>query len=291
MTPRRAAVLGSPIAHSLSPVLHRAAYAQLGLTAWRYEARECDEAGLEPLVRGLQDEEGWVGLSLTMPLKRVVFGLLGGVSDVARSTGAVNTVLFAGPPGGEGHDAGEPAGEGPWGTNTDVGGIVAALAEIGVVRAERAVVLGGGATAASAVAALAELGCLQPSVLVRDPARATATTEAGLRLGVRPRVGLLEAAVDHLDAQVWISTLPGTAGDAVAARLPAGVELPALLDVTYHPWPTGLGAVWQREGGCVVGGLSMLVHQAAEQVRLMTGSRPDVEVMRAAALAEIARRG
>src|SRR4051794_12969885 len=90
-TSRRAAVLGSPIAHSLSPALHRAAYIELGLD-WTYDAIECDEAALPAFVQSL--DASWVGLSLTMPLKRAVLPLLAEMSETVRLTGAANTVLF-----------------------------------------------------------------------------------------------------------------------------------------------------------------------------------------------------
>lgn len=277
----RAAVLGSPIEHSLSPVLHRAAYSQLGLDGWEYTAIECTEADFPAWFAEVLGRAGWAGLSLTMPLKRVVLPLLEEISDLAAAVGAVNTVLLAG------SGAGRVRGE-----NTDVAGILAALAEIGVGEAGDGVVLGGGATAASALAALAELGCRRPLLLVRDPARALGALEAGRRLGVDPQVGSLADAAGRLTADVWISTLPGTAGDAVAAQLrttTAPRRLPPLLDVTYAPWPTSLGQHWLDAGSPVVGGLSMLVHQAARQVALMTGRVPDVEGMRSAALAAIAR--
>src|SRR5919199_6153803 len=95
---RRAAVLGSPIGHSLSPVLHRAAFAALGLEDWDYTALECDEAALPGLLADLDDS--WRGLSLTMPLKRAVIPLLAGLSALARDVGAVNTVTWSDGPGG-----------------------------------------------------------------------------------------------------------------------------------------------------------------------------------------------
>ncbi|MYX24111.1 shikimate dehydrogenase, partial [Streptomyces sp. SID8380] len=89
---RRAAVLGSPVAHSLSPQLHLAAYRALGLSGWTYERIETDEAALPGFVDGLGPE--WAGLSLTMPLKRAVLPLLDRISDTAASVDAVNTVVF-----------------------------------------------------------------------------------------------------------------------------------------------------------------------------------------------------
>ena len=168
-----AAVLGHPVAHSLSPVLHRAAYAALGLDRWRYEAIDVQEGQLADFLRAAGP--GWAGMSLTMPLKRAVRPLLVRESDLARRVGAVNTVLFA-PDGLEGY-------------NTDVHGIVEAFGEGGITPtvsagSRRAVVLGGGATAASALAALAELGCPDPVVHVRSVARCDDLLAAADRLGV-----------------------------------------------------------------------------------------------------------
>ena len=252
----RAAVLGSPIAHSLSPRLHRAAYAALGLD-WTYDAALVDVDGLPAFLGGL--DGSWRGLSLTMPLKQAVLPLLHEVSELARAVAAANTVLL---------DGGRLAGH-----NTDVHGIVAALAEAGVRAPHRAVVLGGGATARSTLAALAQLGETSPTLVVRS--EPVDTLQAALRLGVTPRVVELSPAVlDGCD--LLISTLPAGAADPVA---PYVGEVPVLLDVVYAPWPTALAAACR---GTVVGGASMLLHQAAAQVELMTGQPAPLEAMRAA---------
>ncbi|SEN28847.1 shikimate dehydrogenase [Nonomuraea pusilla] len=283
----RAAVLGSPIRHSLSPCLHRAAYAAMGLEDWTYEAYECDEerlpgllAGLRPLrgARGTAGEaergDAWAGLSLTMPLKRAVLPLLDTVSQSAVEVGGANTVVFR-----EGRAHGD---------NTDVHGIERALAEAGVPAPRSAVVLGGGATAASALAALRNLGLHAATLLVRDPARAGETAEVAERLGVALAVETLDKLEACLDADLVVSTLPGGAADAYAGRL---ARVPALFDVVYSPWPTAAASAVASAGGTVVSGFAMLLHQAVRQVELMTG-RPDVplEVMRAAGEAELARR-
>ncbi|GGQ08204.1 shikimate dehydrogenase [Streptosporangium pseudovulgare] len=268
----RAAVLGSPIAHSLSPVLHRAAYAAMGLDGWRYEAIECDEAALPGLVAGLGPE--WVGLSLTMPLKRAVLPLLDTVSELAVQVGGANTVVFA---GGARH-----------GHNTDVHGIVRALAEAGVAPPRSATILGGGATAASALAALRELGLAEATLVVRDPERARPTAETAERLETALQVLTFDKIGTALEADLVVSTMPAGAADGLA-DLVAGV--PALFDVVYAPWPTRLAAAVAARGGIVVGGFPMLLHQAVRQVELMTGrSDVPVEAMRAAGEAEIARR-
>ncbi|GIH22950.1 shikimate 5-dehydrogenase [Acrocarpospora phusangensis] len=262
----RAAVLGLPVRHSLSPVLHRTAYEALGLTGWRYDAIECAEDGLAAFMAGLGPE--WAGLSLTMPLKRVVFPLLDTVSELAVEVGAANTVVLR-----DGARHGE---------NTDVYGIVRALAEAGVTRPRSATVLGGGATAASALAALRSLGLDEAALVVRDPARAGDTLAVAERLGVRVAV----QTFDKFDAEVdlLISTLPSGAADGFAG---AAMRAGAVFDVVYSPWPTHLVA----RARTVIGGFSMLLHQAARQVELMTGSTiAPVEEMRRAGEAELAAR-
>ncbi|MFJ2297842.1 shikimate dehydrogenase [Oerskovia paurometabola] len=264
---RRAAVLGHPVAHSLSPVLHSAAYRALGLDGWEYSAVDVTEEELASFVEGL--DESWAGLSLTMPLKQVVLPLLDHVEPLAGVVGAVNTVLF------------QPTGSGRTlvGANTDVHGLVAALREgLGDRPVGSAVVLGAGATAASTLAALAELGCTAPTVLVRSLGRTGGLQRAAHRMGVAPRFAVLDPA-SPLVAQtdVVVSTLPSRAADPVADALtvqsatgasgPRGV----LLDVVYDPRPTALSRAWADAGATVVGGERMLLHQAAEQVRLMTG--------------------
>lgn len=273
-TARRAAVLGNPIRHSLSPVLHSAAYAALGLTGWRYQAFDCDEAALPAFVDRLGPE--WAGLSLTMPLKRVALTVADEVSPLASAVGAANTLLL-GPPGG--HRRAE---------NTDVAGILAALREAGLDRVSAAVILGAGGTAQAALAALRELGEAAPTVLVRDPARTADLRAAADRLGVAPTIcgGLPDCAVPEAD--VVISTLPPGAADVVRDQhWPTGL---VVLDVVYTPWPTPLAASALGAGCRVVSGLAVLLHQAVAQVELMTGRCAPVAPMRAALDAAVVRR-
>ncbi|MCX4662665.1 shikimate dehydrogenase [Streptomyces uncialis] len=254
---RRAAVLGSPIAHSLSPVLHRAAYAELGLTGWSYDRFETDEAALPGFLAGLGPE--WAGLSLTMPLKRAVIPLLDEVSDTAAAVEAVNTVVLT--------EDGRRTGD-----NTDIPGMVAALRERGVESVESAAVLGAGATASSALAALARICTGEVVAYVRSAARAAEMRQWGERLGVEVRTEDWDDAARALHAPLVIATTPAGTTDALAARLP---ERPAtLFDVLYEPWPTELAARWSAYGGAVVSGLDLLVHQAVLQVERMTGRGP-----------------
>ncbi|MCQ4044200.1 shikimate dehydrogenase [Streptantibioticus rubrisoli] len=275
--PHRAAVLGSPIAHSLSPVLHRAAYQALGLEGWEYGRHEVDEAALPGFLASIADDEKpWAGLSLTMPLKRAVIPLLDEISDTAASVEAVNTVVFT--------EDGRRAGE-----NTDIPGMVAALAERGVGQVDSAAILGAGATASSALAALAGICSAEVTAYVRSEARAAEMRQWGERLGVAVRTRDWSDAADAFTAPLVIATTPAGATDALAAQVP---EQPgALFDVLYEPWPTPLAAAWAERGGAVVGGLDLLVHQAVLQVELMTGRSPaPLAAMRAAGEAALAAR-
>jgi shikimate dehydrogenase len=276
--PKRAAVLGSPIGHSLSPVLHRAAYAALELDGWTYDAIECRAHDLPGRIDACARGSGgrWAGLSLTMPLKRAVLPLLDEVSDLAVAVGGANTVTFP----GDGRRVGD---------NTDVHGIVTALSEGGVAAPSSALVLGGGATACSALAALRELGLSKAALVVREPARAAAASCAAARLNVAVTVHTFAELPDLLSAGLVVSTLPAGGADAYAALIAASGA--AVFDVVYAPWPTPLAAAATAAGATVVGGLPMLVHQAVRQVELMTG-RTDVPVaaMRAAGEAALASR-
>lgn len=277
---RRAAVLGHPIAHSLSPVLHRAAYAALGLTDWEYDAIDVTAEELGAFVADLDDS--WAGLSLTMPLKQTVISMLDHVEPLAEVTGAVNTVVFSG----------VGAGRTLVGTNTDVYGVVTAIRE-GLVEpgreAGRAVVLGAGATASSTLAALAELGYPSADVYVRSLGRTGDLQRAAHRMGVTPRFHLIDGAARALPgADIVVSTLPAHGADGVAAELVAAMEhrgagepglAGVLLDVSYEPRTTALSAAWCAGGGVAVGGQRMLLHQAVEQVRLMTGRGAPTEAM------------
>ncbi|MFF8346680.1 shikimate dehydrogenase [Cellulosimicrobium sp. TH-20] len=274
--PRRAAVLGHPVAHSLSPVLHRAAYDALGLDGWSYEAIDTTEEQLPAFVNGL--DASWAGLSLTMPLKHAVIPLLDHVDPLANVVGAVNTLVVQ-PTGGT-----RPTFVG---TNTDVHGLVAALREgLGEREVRSAVVLGAGATAASTLAALAQLGCTAPTVLVRSLGRTGSLQRAAHRMGVEPRFEVLDPAspalVDRLArTDAVVATLPSRAADPVADALSRAGATPGgvLLDVVYDPRPTALSVAWTAGGGTVVGGERMLLHQAAEQVRLMTGRTAPLAMM------------
>ncbi|MFF9800544.1 shikimate dehydrogenase [Streptomyces rochei] len=263
---RRAAVLGSPIAHSLSPVLHRAAYAELGLEGWSYDRFEVDEEALPGFFDRLGPE--WAGLSLTMPLKRAVIPLLDTISETAASVDAVNTVVLT-------------EDDRRTGDNTDIPGMVAALREHGIEKAETAAILGAGATASSALAALTRICTGEITVYVRSEARAAEMRGWAERLEADVRIADWADAEEALRAPLVVATTPAGTTDALAGAVP---EMPAtLFDVLYDPWPTTLAARWSAYGGAVVSGLDLLLHQAVLQVEQMTGRSPaPLAAMRAA---------
>lgn len=302
-------MLGSPVQHSLSPLLHRAAYAALGL-GWRYDAYAVEAAaGLAGFVAALGPE--WVGLSLTRPLKEAALGLADEVDPVAARAGAANTLLL-----------GEPR----LALNTDVGGLRALLAAHDLLRPQEVAVLGAGATARSALVALdgsatdvvvlareptrvSDLGRLELSYPVRvvalgdDGARGEAlgrplvvnTTPTGALDRLAPEVsggaaGLGSAGRGGADARAAVrGTARGSSSSAAGAVDGSGTGAPRVparsgsyVDVVYDPWPTPLAGAYRSTGRAVVGGLELLVHQAALQVEAMTGRPAPIDAMWAA---------
>jgi shikimate dehydrogenase len=272
-----AAVLGAPIAHSLSPVLHTAAYRSLGLADWSYQAIECDEPRLPGLLATLGAD--WAGLSLTMPLKRAVLPLLDRTEPLAATVGAANTVILT-----DGQRLG---------FNTDVAGLTAAMRTAGITPEGNVVVVGGGATACSALAAVRETGTCDVTVAVRARSRAEPLLAVAARLGVTVRFTQLGAgSLADRRWDVLISTIPGTAAARIAGLVTTGaVTARAVVDVGYDPWPTPLAAAAAEAGSVFISGYEVLVQQAAGQVELMTGLKAPVGAMRAAGLAELNRRG
>jgi shikimate dehydrogenase len=251
----RLAVLGSPIGHSLSPELHRAAYRVLGLD-WSYEAVETGRDDLAEFVRSRTGE--WRGLSLTMPLKVEVIPLLTDVSELVRETGSANTLLMD--------------GASLRGFNTDVYGLTEGFARHGRTRLGSVLILGGGATAASALVAAARLGAHTVFVGVRSPERAARLAEIGRAQGLALQIRGLNELVqidEALDAV--ISTIPNGAGAQIVLDSDT-IRTAALFDVAYSPWPTPLAASWS--GDMIIGGLEMLVLQALAQVRIFVNRDP-----------------
>lgn len=267
-------VWGDPISHSLSPALHSAAYAALGWS-WEYGRRRVDEASFPHEWSTL--DPGIRGLSLTMPLKSLAFHAGARRDAAATATGAANTLVRA--------DAGPAA------FNTDVDGLVRALREVGAADAGSARVVGAGATATSALAALARLGVRHVDLVARRPQAAEALRPLADDLGLTVRVSALDDPGPAVD--VTVSTLPGDA--PVDARVAAVLAERGgiLFDVVYGSWPTALAAAWESMGAPAHPGLGMLLHQAVLQIRIFatgesTEPLPDeagvVAVMRRAAM-------
>lgn len=268
---RRAAVLGHPISHSKSPALHRAAYAKLGLDI-DYSAIDVTVERLPAFMAGLEAEDDWCGLSVTMPLKTAMVDEVDEVRGSGAYLGVINTVAF------------ETTEQGVRrvGHNTDVAGIVEAVRNAGVREQPDSAILGGGGTSAAAIAALQELGSRHVDVYVRDAGRAAeakaAAAAVGLSIQLRP---MAEAAEGIAGADLVISTLPPRAADGTAAQLDQlsdGVT-GVLLDVAYDPWPSRIAEAWQSHGGVVVPGLEMLLYQAVEQIRLFSGADVTADVI------------
>ena len=259
----RCAVLGRPIAHSLSPALHRAAYAELGLTDWAYERYD---VGAEELAGFVESRDGsWRGLSLTMPLKEAALSL-GEPDPVAAEVQAANTLIF---------DA-----DGRRVYNTDVEGLAWALRRAGLSTPTHVIILGTGATARSAVASVKALGAHALTVVGRRPDRVRPVTDLARHLG-------LEAS-----SLAWGSPLPAadllistvTAGAVIADPTPAGADAvarsaPVIFDAVYDPWPTPLARAAADADRTVVNGLDLLIGQALAQIRLMTGAEVAAEVL------------
>jgi len=262
----KCAVLGDPIAHSLSPVLHRAGYAALGL-AWEYDAVRVPAGGLASYVGSRGGD--WRGLSVTMPLKREALEYADAASEVARLAGVANTLV---------NDGATVYAE-----NTDVPGAVAAIRERYDGHVDGATILGGGATATSVGLALADLGCRSVSLLVRSPDRAAETLAALERHPAAPSV-MVAPLTSQAEGDIVISTIPADA--QTPDLVEACADIPVVFDVLYHPWPTPLAA--SAADRVLVSGLDLLAHQAVLQFELFTGREVDVEVLRSAGRAALA---
>jgi shikimate dehydrogenase len=263
--PKRAAVAGRPVAHSLSPVIHRAGYAAAGLDGWSYEAIDCGEPDLAPLVAGLGPE--WVGLSLTMPLKEVAVSVADEVAPLAATLGAANTLVRL--------------ADGRWrADNTDAPGMVDALGA--GTRPGDVVILGAGGTARAALGAAARLGADRVTVVARRADAVAALQPVADALGLRIVHRPWDDAAEALGAgDLVVSTVPKGVADPLAGRVtwrPGAV----LLDVLYDPWPTPLAEAARGAGHRVVSGLDLLLAQAVRQFEMFTGVPAPVDAMRTA---------
>jgi shikimate dehydrogenase len=256
-SPRKAAVLGSPIAHSRSPQLHLAAYRALGLDGWTYDRIECTADELPGLVAGFGPE--WVGVSVTMPGKFAALRFADERTARAELVGSANTLVRS---------------QSGWrADNTDIDGVKGALGPV----AGRAAVLGSGGTAPAVVVGLAELGVQDISVVARNLEKAARLVAIGARLGVEIR--WIELGTTLVDVDVVVSTVPA---DVAAQHADTVAATPLLLDAIYDPWPTPLATAVEAAGGKVVSGLQMLLHQAFAQVEQFTGLPAPTVAMRAA---------
>ncbi|WP_100444950.1 shikimate dehydrogenase [Glycomyces xiaoerkulensis] len=260
----QAAVLGKPIEHSLSPVIHSAGFAAAGLTDWVYGRYECDEPGLAAFVDRLDDT--WAGLSLTMPLKEIALAVADRVTPLADAVGAANTLVLRN---------GKRLAD-----NTDVPGMVDALAEAGLESAESVSVLGAGGTARAALGAAAQLGAATVSVFARRREAVLELEPVADRLGLELRSAGWDEAVTAGRADLVVSTVPKGVTDDLRIDWRPGT---VLFDVLYDPWPTPLAAAAQSEGVTAVDGLKLLLTQAVRQWTLFTGlDEAPVEAMRKA---------
>jgi shikimate dehydrogenase len=261
---KKFAVLGSPIAHSKSPIIHTAAYRVLG-EDWEYSRFEVAKGRLKRFIES--DGSGFTGFSLTMPLKEDAFAFADVTDEISKTTKASNTLVRVGD---------------LWHAfNTDVFGITQAVGQAIIAPIKVGLIIGSGATATSAMAAIARLAPgSSVLVLARNKTSRSSLIEFGRSLGLQvSRARSLSRAAKK--AQVTISTLPGGAMDVAGKKLaasrffkPAGV----LLDVAYHPWPSQLADAWQMKNQKVISGLEMLIWQAIAQIRLFKTGNPEAEL-------------
>ena len=266
----RAAVLGSPVSHSLSPILHNAAYAALNLDHI-YSAIEVTESSLGSFLAA--KDASWLGVSLTMPLKEVAFDFSDTCDELSVLTGAINTLVF---------------GSETKAFNTDVLGIVDAINETGVEKVSSGVIFGSGATARSSLVALSKLWAGEVNCIARNETDIQRLAVIAGEIGVKFKSTSIQES-NWMTTEVVINTTPVGVLDDIAREVyaPAGL----LLDVVYDPWPTQLAASWAVTGGTIVSGLSMLLHQAGHQVFLMTGQAAPIPKMLEALNAELVARG
>ncbi|WP_342319829.1 shikimate dehydrogenase [Corynebacterium mayonis] len=263
----KAAVLGSPIAHSLSPVLHRAGYEAAGLEGWEYERIECTAEDLPRIVG--QSDPSYRGFSVTMPAKFAAVEFADVVTERARAIGSANTLVRT--------------DEGWRADNTDTEGIAGALDELlGATVPSCVLVIGAGGTARPTLWTLAQRGVERIVVLNRSDRRSEVqhlVGESELRF-----VGF-EEDIAHLamNAEAIVSTVPA---DALEGKVDAVAHAP-VLDVIYNPWPTPLAAGVAANGHKVVGGLSMLAAQSYSQFEQFTGVAAPREEMRTALAAHV----
>lgn len=253
-------MIGSPITHSKSPLLHRAAYTELGLD-WSYEAVEVGEGDFDSFVQAL--DSGWRGLSVTMPHKENAFNFADSTDSFAEYTGVVNTLAFS---RANGYRTSH-------GYNTDVFGITSAISSAESRDFQHGCIIGGGATARSAIVALDLLGVDSITIAVRNQSKSQELLNLGHRLGRDLNVVPLNALDIVPVADVVVSTIPGSSD--VSLKELNRSEHATLLDVAYDVWPSPRAMAWLHLDGHAISGLSMLAYQALMQVRIFVAGTPD----------------
>ena len=268
-------VVGSPIDHSKSPAIHRAAYGVLGLD-WDYGRLEVSKGGLRQVLDN--SPEALSGFSVTMPLKEEATRAASWQDEFVRSTGVANTLART---------------ESGWNAyNTDVFGIVQAVSSVTSETTKNVSILGSGATARSAVAAV-RLFAPQAKVRIagrnRDAVREL--TRYAKSLGLRAKASNLNSRA-AAKGGLTISTLPTGALDALAPKLEKrlqGNEGSALLDVAYEPWPSAAASSWLSAGGVAISGTEMLIWQAVAQLRIFVNDNPNEPLANEIAVLEAMR--
>jgi len=265
----RCAVVGHPVAHSLSPVLYRAAYAALGLD-WAFEAVDVPDGGLGDFVAGL--DATWRGLAVTMPHKAAV-ARLGRPDQAVKRLGVGNTLVL-GADGASVH-------------NTDVSGFIRALEYRHVDEVADVVMLGAGATARAALLALNNLGVGRVTAQVRDPASPSVASWLKMADDLGLEAGIEALGTPH-ETDLVISTLPPGQADSWAGVVDGAG---AVFDVAYDPWPTRLTVTAAAASLTVVTGLDLLAGQAVQQIDYLVGDTVDLALLLAAGETELNRRG
>lgn len=276
----RAGLIGHPLGHSISPAILTAAFSAAGVDA-TYEPWDTEPDVLAARIEALRGD-GFLGASVTIPFKEAVVPMLDGTEAAARTCGAVNTIV---------HQAGKLIGH-----NTDVAGFARSLKEDAGFDAggKRCVLLGSGGAARAVGLALVDAGASVIYVVGRQPRRVEGVVLA-LKSLTRPGTTITWAYWGDgsflralAEADLVVNCTPvGTAGSPTAGHSPIAATLIAatctVFDLVYNPAPTPLVAAAQARGARAVGGIGMLVYQAAEQFKLWTGKDADVAVMLKAA--------
>ena len=252
----RGAVLGSPISHSLSPVLHSAAFEFLGVEG-SYEAIEVKSGTLAEFLSSVNDRGGFDYFSLTMPLKEEILKLGIPRDDLVKRIQSANTLY---------HNHNDHAAE--WfATSTDGSGFMQALARSGHLNFDKALILGAGGTARAVAGAIGEI-TNHVHVMGRTKTREQAIADCVL--GAEFSYLSWDNEIDFSFYDLVINTTPAGAADLLAQTVPPKI-LPLYFDVIYKPWPTVLAQRWMDSGGEVIDGLELLIYQGIDQLDLVLG--------------------